>query len=621
MAIDRVPLELPPGIVRNQKDHVVEGRYIDGDKVRFDAGYPEKIGGWEKWCHEQLIGIARGLFAWTGAANNIYVAAGTQCKLYALQLPPSAAPAAITAGWGRGGWGSGGWGSGASKTPAVADLDNITPLRTSGTLTNPFTTTYNSNVVTVTHSSHGNVVGTTVNFPDATTIGEVTIQGSYVVQTVPSLNTYTIEVAQPATFTETGGGSVDYEYEILCGLADATTGRGWGIGGWGESTWGTARSGSSFVQFPRFWSLDNYGNDLLALPSGGTLYRYDPTSDTRAQPVSNAPSDNFAMFMADQGFPILLGAGGTPMKAQWPDQSDITVWTPSATNTARSRTLRTGSRLMGGTAFSNLVSLVWSDTAIYQFLYRGTGQIMEVRLLGKACGLVGPKAFAIADNRGFWMSQTSFHMFNGYVTEIPNVSDIQDWVFGNLTTQQRSKADCFYNETEREVWWLFPAASSLEPNRYVYVNIDDFHWGSGTFDRTASFFLSINDSRPLMAGSDGYIYIHETGTDDDGAAMDAFIKSAPVDIGDGEMSMDIAGFIPSFKGRSGALTLTVVIRDEPDGETTDTLTDTIAEGQTASDIRGSGRMVDFEIRSNVVGGHFRFGKPLVEVEPAGHGRR
>lgn len=619
----RVPLELPPGIVKTETDTSQEGRYIDGDKVRFVRGRAQKMGGYVKWCYEAFVGACRGLFGWSDSSNNVYVAVGTVCKLYVVQAPPSDDPGTVSNGWGAGGYGEYGWGAGVSEAGTVTgDLVDITPYRDSGSLTDPFTTTYGDATVLVTDTDHGVQIGETVNFSGADPVGEVDMNGAWIVTSVPSVNTFTFEHTAPATFSETGGGSVTYGYEIPCGVTDTSVGTGWGIGGYGQGTWGTPRTSSGFIQFPRFWSLDNYGTNLLAMHNNGSPYIWDPAVGGRAEAIANAPANNFAMFLTDESFLFLLGAGGVPMKVQWPDQDDITLWTPDADNSANSRTLREGSRLVAGSGFGNLVSLVWSDTALYLFAFRGTNYVYEDRVVGRKCGLIGPQAFALADNRAFWMSSTSFHEYSGYVRDIPRNDDINDYVFDALTDAQRSKVVCGYVAEFREVWWLYPSDSATEPSRYVAVNIDDYHWTIGTYARTAFFLLDINDSRPLMAGTDNYIYIHETGTDADGAAMESYIETAPTDIGDGDQSMDLLGFIPNFKDRSGELTIDITAREEPDADADfDTQTETIDVGETVIDLRVSGRAIGLKVTSNVIGGDYRFGKPLVEAEPAGEGRR
>ena len=617
------PIDLPPGIVKTDSEYSLEGRYVDGDKVRFVRGRPEKIGGWQTWSYQQFAGICRALFPWADNSNNTYLAVGTHCKLYVAQLQPTEQPASVEVGWGKGTWGSGGWGSAKTQAPAItADLTDITPYRDTGTLTNPFTTTFGSKTVNVADTGHGLSVGDTANFLNADEVAEITIDGDYLVQSVSNADSYTIEHTFAATETATGGGTVDYSYEISCGEIHTILGQGYGIGKYGVETYGTARMLNSFLQLPQFWSLDNYGKDLVALPSGGRPYLWDSFVGGRASVIANSPGNNFAAFVTDERFLMLLGAGGSPMKVQWPDQNDITEWTPSATNTANSRILQEGSKLLAGAALANLFSLVWSDTALYTFQYRGTNLIYESKVAGKECGLIGLKAFAIADKKAFWLGQDTFHYYAGSVGDIPNVEDIKEWVNRNITTSQKIKSWAIFIPRFNEVWWIFPAVLSTEPNWYVAVNIEKFHWTKGTLDRTAGAMLNIQDNRPLMASTDGYVYIHETGNDADTSALEAFIETAPFDLGDGQVNMDIWGFIPNLKRHTGDLTLRVETLDWPDDDTVlDSETATLTTTTSIADLRLSGRQAKYRITSNALGGDFRMGKPRIEISPTGGTRR
>ena len=40
-------LKFKPGIVSDITSYSAEGGFVDGDKVRFRFGFPEKFGGWE----------------------------------------------------------------------------------------------------------------------------------------------------------------------------------------------------------------------------------------------------------------------------------------------------------------------------------------------------------------------------------------------------------------------------------------------------------------------------------------------------------------------------------------------------------------------------------------------
>ena len=137
-----------------------------------------------------------------------------------------------------------------------------------------------------------------------------------------------------ARTSATGGGAgVAYSYEINPGNVNVVQGLGWGTGTWGTGTWGTPRTSSNFTVYARTWSLDNYGENLLALVSGGRLYQWDPDSPTsRAALVANSPTGNF-MFVTNERYPVILGADGDNMALACPDEKGISTCTPGSPST------------------------------------------------------------------------------------------------------------------------------------------------------------------------------------------------------------------------------------------------------------------------------------------------
>lgn len=244
-----------PGLQKDDSPLASEGGWIDGDKVRFvrvgESWRPQTIGGWESLTTDTFTGIARGSHAWADLTGRRYVAWGTATSLYAL--------------------------IGGTKT-------DITPPHSEGVLTNPFTTTNTSAVVTVTHTSHGLATGASVTFSNqSSTVGGLTLNGTYTV-TVSDDNTYTFTAGSAATSSATGGGNVDYSYALAAGLVD-------GIGepgGYGTGTYGSGGYGTTTAadKAPRIWYLDNWGRNLVACPSGGGLYEFQP-STTYPELVTN----------------------------------------------------------------------------------------------------------------------------------------------------------------------------------------------------------------------------------------------------------------------------------------------------------------------------------------------
>jgi len=583
-----LPLEIPPGILKVSSPNAGKGRFIDSDKIRFEAGFPEKWKGWVLFNSTQLIGIARGGTWWTNQYGNPNAAFGTNEKLYAL-----------------------------TGSDTVTD---ITPLRESGTLgSNPFAMTSGSAIVVVTDANHGAAAGDRVTFSGATAAGGITISGEYVIESTINANSYEITHTASATTTTTGGGaSVAYAYQVSVGSVSTSAGLGWGSGTWGTGTWGTERADGLVLEL-RHWSLAPYGNELLANPSGASLYLWEEATDLRAEVVSGAPSSIRAMFVTGERFIMLLGTSG-PMTVQWPDRDDITDYTPSASNTANIRTLQEGSKLMAGAALSDGVSLIWSDTGVYLFQYTGSEFIYDSRLIAANAGLVGPLAFAVAQGAAYWMSSSELYMFAGSIKTIPRSGDVKAFLFRDVDQTHIDKSWALYDETTNQVRFHYCSTGQTEPNRYVDVSLEDYSWTVGTLDRTSGTPFQEATKSTLQVSSDGYIYQHGVGSDADGGVLESFIKYGLYAMANGDINVDIMGLIPDCERQTGDLTYELYTRERPNSTADlDTAVLTLGPGDTIDDLRLEGRHFGMTVRSAELGGDFRLG--IVSLETQQSGRR
>ena len=228
-----------PGVNRENTRYTTEGGWYECDKIRFRQGNPEIIGGWQRISSATFLGICRSLGNWVLLDGRNILGVGTNLKFY-LE--------------------NGGF------------YNDITPIRDTVTLTNPFNTTINSTTVLVTDAAHGCVTGDFVTFSGATAVGGLTISGEFQV-TVLTPNTYNITATSQASSTGgPGGGTVTTVYQINTGPVIQVPLVGWGAGGWGLGTWG---NGASTATALRLWSQQNFGEDLVFNPRGGGLYYWD----------------------------------------------------------------------------------------------------------------------------------------------------------------------------------------------------------------------------------------------------------------------------------------------------------------------------------------------------------
>lgn len=656
---------------------MLRGRFSDGSNTRFVAGFPEKVGGWVAAPSSggaAIVGVPRGMLNWVDLSQILRTAFGTNQKLFiyssglytditpwrsvvtgsltnALSTTNGSATVTVahtahglstndyvqlTASATIGGLTIAGVYfvtvvNANSYTITASSQANATVSGGGGTLSytyyritlgaNPIATTIGSSTVTITATAHGASPGDYVTISGATAVGGLTISGEYQIQTTTT-NTYTIIASSAATSTATGGGSsVTAEYDISTGLLNSAVGQGYGVGGYGVGGYGSA-SATSIILNARTWSLAPYGQQLLACPFGGGIYVWDPanTVQTRAYPLYNAPTQNNSIFVTPESFIVALGSNGNPRYVSWPDQSNYNNWTPSLTNTAElNRPVQSGSELLAGLPVRNGLSMFWTNTDAFTMTYTGDSNVYAFELAGEQAGLAGPLAATSLGGITYWMSPFDFWMWNGGASRMPS-DDIRDYVFKNINLTQLAKCAAFTIKAKNEVGFFYCSAQSSEIDSAVVFQIDQQAWwiGSVKFARTSWVDAGLA-AYPMAFDSSGILYNHENGTDANGSALDAYITYAPIELSNGDRSMDIFGFWPDFERISGNVTLTVLTQNYPMDAVTNIGPTTIApDGSTPRiDLRTNSRLAGWKLESNVVGGDFRLAQMRAEVQPAG----
>lgn len=424
-----------------------------------------------------------------------------------------------------------------------------------------FTTTNGQSSVQVTLDNHGLSAGGSVQFNLSTAVGGVTISGAYVVNTVIDANNFTISASGTATSNASAymnSGNAQIEYLLPTGYPVNTPITGYGIGLYGEGLYGVAGSDST-TGYLRQWSLDHWGQSLIANPSGGGIYYWTPPDVAPAQLVSDtAPTINAAMFVIPQAQIIVaLGAESDdvqePLLVRWCDAGDFTDWTASTTNQAGSYLLSSGTQLVGGTVVG-LGALLWTDTDVWYMQYIGFPLIFSFTQIAGSCGLISMRAGADTAGVVQWLSTRGFYTYQagGGVDAIE--CPVWDFIFDNIDTSQSNQVHCAVNSLFNEMAWFFPVLTTSPiynpdaPLAYVKYNLVENAWDYGMspqYQRTA--WVEKNpQSYPAGTDLNGLIQQHEVSNDADGAGMQWSWQTGYFSPGDGEDFIFVDLIIPDF---------------------------------------------------------------------------
>ena len=610
-----VDLKFQPGIDKQDTAYSAgdQRKYVDSNFVRFHYGKPERWKGWSYLPNpnESIVGVVRDTHSWIGLDGTRYLALGTDRKLYLY---------------------------------SEGKVYDITPIReTASGLSNPFTTN-GTTTVTVTDASHGALVGDFVTFDSFSSIDGLDMNQEFEVITVPSSSTYTVTHTSTASgSTSGGGGTGNAVYQINTGPTATTYGYGWGTLTWNLSTWNTPRSSSNVVVAGRNWSLDNFGEDLIAtVLDGGTFIKdISGAIDARATALSNAPTTSrFSLVSTDTRHLMIFGTETTigdsatqdDLLFRFSDREDATDYTPVATNEAGSLRISDGSRIVGAVKSSGQI-LVWTDTSLHGIQFVGTPFTFGLRQLGANCGLIAQHAAVEINGRSYWMSDNSFYMYDGVVKKMP--CSVQDYVFDDLSYTNRNDIACGINTAFNEIIWYYPSANATAIDRGVAYNYLENTWYTVNLGRTtwlgayvyenpiateydASITANVSTILGLTAGA-SYLYEHESGNNQaDGTALPAFLTTGSVEIADGDELMSVSRLVPDFDNLANTMTATLTLEQYPQSAANVTTTGSITSTTEKIDIRGRGRAVKIKYETNTVDDTaWRLGSTKLQLRPDG----
>ena len=645
-----IEYKFKPGIDKQNTESGAENRWVNSDNVRFRYGLPEKVGGWSSLITDTIVGVARAQHAFVDIAGNRYVAIGTD-KFLLLYFE--------------------------------GQVYDITPLKT--TLTSAtIATTSGSATCTITKSGHGLSIGDIVQLDSVTLPGGTGFSASdfedknFQVITVPTSSTFTITQSSNASGTVSTGGSLSIKPYEPVGPRAQSYGYGWGIAGWGSGNWGEAAAATDVTLEPGLWSLDNFGQVLVATIMNGKTFTWNAGASTPLETRASTATSGFTTtnnptatrvslispttrHLLHFGTETTIGDTTTQddMFIRFSDQEDINTFTPSAINTAGTLRLQDGTKIIGAIKAKEVI-LVWTDNALYTMSFIGAPFTFRLDQVGTNCGLIGQNAVVEIDGSAFWLSSKGFFLYDGTVKSIP--CSVEDFVYDNFDTTKGQQVAAGLNNLFTEITWYYPASGSEYNDKYVVFNYGESAgvpggvWYTGTEARTswidsnvypnpfATKYDSTSDGTfPVIVGQTGLgqttYFEHEVGTDQINpngttTTVTSFIESFDIDLQQrgkdaqgrstgpkiaGEVFLAMRRFVPDFKTLQGNAKVSLDVKRYPQQSSTQTGLSpfTITSSTDKKDTRARGRFISVKIENDATSESWRFGTLRLDLQPDG----
>ncbi len=724
-----------PGIDKQDTSAGAENRWIDSDNVRFRYGLPEKVGGWSSLISDTITGVTRKLHAFVDLNGNRYVAIGTdkflllyfegqlhditplkstlssstiattnnnpvctittstshslepgdivlfdsvtlpsgtgfsasdfEDKLFQVTSVPTPTTFTITQSSNAGGTVSTG------GSIAVKPYEKVGPAAQSygygfgisqwnGSVSGAATSTLNGSLSANSAGTGG--VGTNVTLAATTNFsaaGRILVESeliSYASISSPNLQTIVRNV----------NGTDNASHNTGTAVTDATN----------FSDWGEGVLASEVTLEPGLWSLDNFGQVLIATIANGKTFTWNAGAaaplTTRASTAtsgfstsSNPTASRLTLVspttrhLCHFGTETTIGDTTTQddMFIRFSDQEDINDYTATAINSSGDFRLQDGTKIVGAIKAKETI-LVFTDNALYTMKFVGAPFTFGFEQVGTNCGLIGKNAVVEIDGSAFWLSSNGFFMFDGTVKSLP--CSVEDFVFDNFDTTKGQQVAAGINNLFTEVVWYYPSQGSSYNDKYVVFNYSEPMkngvWYTGTEARTSwidaivypkpfatKYNASNNGTFPLVVGQDGLgqtkFFEHEVGTDqvnEDGSTttVTSFIKSYDIDLEQakridgpqqlqirtaGEVFLAMRRFVPDFKTLNGNAKVSLSVKRYP--QQSDTITAlspfTIDSNTTKKDTRARGRFINVKIENDDSNETWRFGTLRLDMQPDG----
>ena len=716
-----ITLDFLPGIDKQDTTKGAERRFVDSNNVRFRYGLPEKVGGWSSLLTDKIVGVVRNQHPFTDLDGNRYVALGTDkfLLLYfegqlfditpikssltssTMATTNTSTSITITTSSAHG-----------AKAGDIVQLDSVTLPSGTGLsasnfedvkfqiITAPSTTTFtitSTAAATATVSTGGSMTckfyepvgpreqtygygwgvgnwGGTVDSATATTVNEdldasettITLTSAAAFPTAGTilinseLITYTGKSSNDLTgCTRGASGSTAATHSNGATVTDASDFGGWGV----------AVKADQVQLEPGLWSLDNFGQVLVATVANGKTFTWNAgatsatsnraSTSTSSFSTSNNPTASRATLISPTtrhlihfGTETTIGTTSTQddMFIRFSDQEDINTFAPSAVNAAGTQRLQDGTKIIGALKAKETI-LIWTDTALYTMKFIGAPFTFGFEQVGTNCGLIGKNAAVEVDGVAYWMSNNGFFLFDGTVKSLP--CSVEDFVYDDIDLTKGQQITAGVNNLFTEIIWWYPSSGESFNDRLVAYNylesmgsqVPGGIWYTSTEGRTSwmdakiypkpyatSYSSSDTGTFPTIQGVTGLggttYFEHEIGnnqinTDGSSTAISSFVKSYDFDLEgqgtEGDRFLSVRRFIPDFKSLEGTAKVTLAVKRFPsqDDSSTGLSPFSITSDTTKKDTRARGRYINIKIENDDIDQSWRFGTFSLDVQADG----
>jgi len=475
--------------------------------------------------------------------------------------------------------------------------------------------TRSSGIVTVNATAHALGNGERVTIAGAVTFAGLTsgnLNAEHIIRNVAT-NTFDIVISDQATSSVSGGGgaSTTFAKQIADGECDPSFGRGYGVGKYGVGKYGVSKTSTSLLTLPRIYSFARFGTNLILTPGEQTgVFTWDGDITAAPAALSNAPTAVNLVFVSDN-IVVTFGDSDVDNRVKWSDQGVSTFWdVTDKTRLAGEDDIEGANKWLSQVNVRG-INLLFTTNQVYTMRFIGLPFVWEFKELDTSSGIIAQNARAVHNGVCYFMGTDNFYLYaGGSVQVIPN-NTIRNAVYDELNSTDQTKVFAWVNEKNNEIWFHYPTGTNTEPDKVAIYSIEEGTWWRITLTRTASEAPYLSTEFPQLTDDATTLFRHEKGVDDDTSPMNWSITS-PVML----LTNDIGSlkrYIPDST-QTEDITVKTDLFLFPQLTANSSKTNTVTPTTDKVDIIQNGRYVQYTISQNVLGGEWRAGEWLQEID-------
>lgn len=281
----------------------------------------------------------------------------------------------------------------------------------------------------------------------------------------------------------------------------------------------------------------------------------------------------------------------------WCDAGNPDDWIAAADNLAGQLEIRElQTQIMAAVPLGNRIAVYGKDQ-MFLVNYLANDLVYGYQPALNGIGAVSKNAVVSLGRRNFGLSSQGFFVTDGASFEYIDDPALRHWFKKNINQNQYAKVCAYHDEENTQIRWYIPTGVTTDNDLCVSYNYERNNWSF--ISATVSACEERTVARYAITGSEaGQIYSEGESANNDGLAIEAWVRSKPIDLGDADIVKELDSIRLGFRGTGLTFRVGWAEQEHDTPIWEDYIT--CVDGFPFHNLRTAGRWLFIELRSDQV---------------------